>query len=172
MSLAFIRVSQSGGADETMRRVVATLAAEGWPLAGVVPQAAPVAGAHPCDRSLTDIRTGAQLSIHQALGAGSTGCRLDAGALEAIVATVASGLSQRRPELLIINRFGKLESGGRGFAPLIAQAVETGIPVLVGVNGLNREAFEAFAGGLAQELPDETQAVLEWLGPLLDRRAA
>jgi len=129
-------------------------------------------GAHPRDRSLTALQSGTQLSIHQALGAGSTGCRLDAGAPEANLATVARGPDQRRPDLLVVDCSGKREAGCRGAAPQIAQAVEAAIPDLVAVNGLNREALDAFARGLAQKLPDESLAVPEWLVPYLGQRAA
>lgn len=171
MSLAFIHVARPGGVDETLRTVVATLSAQRRLLAGLMPQLAAAAGDHPCDRNLIDLRTGRQIAIHQALGKGSTACRLDADALETIVAMVAIGMERQSPDLLIVNRFGKLEASGRGFCPLIAQAMEADIPVLVGVNDLNRSAFDAFAADFAQELPDEAAALLTWLAPRMRRTA-
>ena len=97
---------------------------------------------------------------------------IDAGALEGIVAMVARGMDMERPDLLIVNRFGKLEAAGRGFCPLIVQALEDGVPVVVGVNALNRPSFDAFAGCLAQELPDGIAEVLDWAEQFLDRAAA
>ena len=61
-----------------------------------------------------------------------------------------------------MNKFGKQEADGRGLAGTIATALERGMPVLVGVNGLNLPPFLEFAGGLAQALPPERQAVLDW----------
>jgi len=172
MPLAFIHADRPGAADETLRAVVATLRAQGRALCGVVPQPDAPTGGHPCDRKLISLGTGRAATIHQALGTGSTGCRLDAGALEDIVSAIEAELRGRRPDLLIVNRFGKLESAGRGFAPLIARAIGTGIPVLVGVNSLNRPPFERFAADMATQLPDLPSAVLGWISTLAARQAA
>ena len=88
------------------------------------------------------------------------GCRLDAGVLEdAVLAT-----ERRLPgaELLVINKFGKREAEGHGFVPVIAAGLELGLPVLVGVNGLNLPALRAFAGELLSELPADAGLVLAW----------
>lgn len=167
MYLAFIHVVRPRAADDTFRAVANTLARDRCRLAGVMPLPAVQDDRHRCDQDLVDLSSGRRLSIHQALGRGSTGCRLDADALEAIVAAVGQQMEVQRPEILIVNRFGKLEATGRGFCPLIARALDLEIPVLVGVNDLNRAAFDAFASGLALELPDQPGPVLEWVEPLL-----
>lgn len=172
MSLAFIHATEPGTVDETLRSVAAALAAQGLRLAGVVPHAAVPAGSHPCDMNLVDLHSGRLAAIHQPLGKESHACRLDADALEAIVAVVERGVEAQRPDLLIVNRFGKIEAIGRGFCPLIARALEAGIPVLVGVNDLNRQAFDAFASGMALELPDRESAIMDWVAPLRRRTAA
>ena len=61
------------------------------------------------------------------------------------VGLVATGLSSGA-DLLIVNKFGKHEAEGRGFRDVIAEAVAMDIPVLVGINALNRSAFESFCG--------------------------
>ncbi|MBS0241054.1 MAG: DUF2478 domain-containing protein, partial [Proteobacteria bacterium] len=45
----------------------------------------------------------------------------------------------------------KSESEGRGFRPLIAAAIEAGIPVLVPVPWRNSESWRQFAGEFSQE---------------------
>lgn len=163
MALGFIRAARAGAVDDSLRAVAASIAAAGGCVAGTVPRAGIAAGAHPCDRDLIDLQSGQTVKIHQALGAGSAGCRLDAGALEAIVQTVGQGMVAARPDLLIVNRFGKLEAMGRGFVPVIAAALDAGIAVLVGVNDLNLAAFTAFAEDTGHELPDDAAAILDWL---------
>ena len=76
----------------------------------------------------------------------------------------ATGLwaSGARPELLIINKFGKMEGEGRGFRDLIARAAAEGVPVLIGVNGLNRDALADFLGMPPPLLPAEVGAILAW----------
>jgi len=63
---------------------------------------------------------------------------------------------------VVVNKFGKQEGAGRGFVPVIAAALERGLPVLVGVNRLNLPAFEAFAGGLAEGLPADPALIASW----------
>lgn len=172
MDLAFIHAARPGAVDDTLRSVVDALVSDGRRLAGVVPHADAPVGRHPCERDLVDLSSDRRMSIHQALGKDSTGCRLDADALEVAVAAIERDMAMRRPELLIVNRFGKLEAIGRGFCPLFARALDLGIPVLVGVNDLNRPAFDAFASGMALELPDQPRAVLRWVMPLLQGVAA
>ena len=105
---------------------------------------------------------GAVLRISQDLGPQARGCRLDPAALETAVAMVAASLSSGA-DLLIVNKFGKHEAEGRGFRSVIAEAVAMDIPVLVGLNALNRPAFETFAEGLAIQLPPEPEALMAWV---------
>ena len=172
MHLAFVPARSPGSVDATFRAVADRLARQGLRLAGVVQEARGPAECHRCDRDLIDLASGARTAIGQSLGKGARGCRLDGGAIEAAAMRVAGALERGTVDLLIVNKFGKLESTGRGFAPLIATALERDIPVIVGVNDLNRPAFDAFAGGLATTLPDRAEAVLAWVGPLLRRAAA
>jgi hypothetical protein len=66
---------------------------------------------------LTVLPRGPALCISQDLGAGARGCQLDPGALERAVARVDMSLAEDAPELLIVNKFGKREAEGHGFAP-------------------------------------------------------
>lgn len=56
-------------------------------------------------------------------------------------------------DLLIVNKFGKHEASGRGFRDEIAEAFAMAIPIIVGVNALNKRDFETFACGAAWQLP-------------------
>ena len=67
--------------------------------------------------------------------------------------------------LLIVNKFGKHEAEGRGFRSLIAEALASGLPVLLGVNQMNMHSFQAFAGDMAEPL---TPAGLDlWVADVL-----
>lgn len=102
----------------------------------------------PCDMLVRAVPTGNVYKISQDLGGGSRGCRLDANALESAVGDVTAAF-ERGVDVLILNKFGKHEAEGRGFRDLIGEAVYRGVPVLVGLNELNRPAFLEFAGELA-----------------------
>lgn len=174
MQIAFIHARTRGAADDTLRSVAAILRAQGRTLAGVLPEPCITPNRHACDMDLIDLTSGARLNISQKLGQHSTGCRLDGAAIEAAAMVVADGLGAARlaPDLMMLNRFGKQEATGHGFYPVIVSALERGVPVLVGVNDLNRPTFEAFAAGLAVELLDSQSAVLGWITPQLRQRAA
>jgi hypothetical protein len=105
---------------------------------------------------------GAVLRISQDLGPQARGCRLDPAALETAVGLVTVSLSSG-VDLLIVNKFGKHEAGGRGFRDVIAEAVALDIPVLVGLSALNRPAFETFAEERAIQLPPEPAALMAWV---------
>ncbi|MDO5619986.1 MAG: DUF2478 domain-containing protein [Paracoccus sp. (in: a-proteobacteria)] len=136
-----------------------TLTHEGARLAGAVQRNSGGSADCACDVDLVVLGdTGAPVRISQSLGAGSRGCRLDAGALEAAVARVAARIE--RADLVILSKFGKQEAAGRGFAPLIGQALQAGRPVVLYVAPDYRAAFDAFSGGLAQELPAD--AIAAW----------
>ncbi|WP_417411278.1 DUF2478 domain-containing protein [Hoeflea sp.] len=69
---------------------------------------------------------------------------------------------ERGPDLLIINKFGKHEAEGRGFRPLIADALARGIPVLLGVNALNQKTFDDYSSGYAEEIASDAKGLAAW----------
>lgn len=114
-----------------------------------------------CDMVLRVLPDGPQMRINQNLGPQSKGCRLDAGALEEVVVSVTQhGLGARA---MILNKFGKIEAIGRGFVPVIAEALGAGLPVVVGVNAVNLPELLTFAGELAEEIPADPQAIADWV---------
>lgn len=103
---------------------------------------------------------GPTLRISEDRGDLARGCTLDSGALEQTVLEVERRLDGA--DILIVNKFGKREAEGRGLVPVIAEALHRGLPVLVGVNGLNLAAFLAFAGKAIEGLPTSPDAVTDW----------
>ena len=160
MRLGYVIGAQRGGVDRLLAGVAAQLSAEGWHLAGVVQVNAERPGRR-CDMDLAVLGGGA-VRISQCLGPLARGCRLDPSGLETAVGQVEAALDAGPPQLLIVNKFGKAEIGGRGFRPLIARALGEGVPVLTGVGPGNLDGFLAFADGMAEALPDSPAAVLDW----------
>lgn len=126
--------------------------------------------AGPCDMDVRVLPDGPVIRISQDLGSGSRGCRLDASALETAVGLVEAQLAQGA-DLLIINKFGKHEAEGRGFRDVIAEAMARDIPVLVGLNRLNRQPFVDFAEGLAVDLAPTATELLAWIDAAMPPRA-
>lgn len=123
-----------------------------------------------CDMDVKVLPNGPTLRISETRGTEARGCRLDPNALETAVALTANALGTQ-PDLLIVNKFGKHEASGRGFRPIIADALEKDIPVLVGVNTLNEDAFSEFTSGCAELLRADVNAVLTWVSTITGKRA-
>jgi nucleoside-triphosphatase THEP1 len=162
MKLAFTMAPGRGDTDLVLERLATDLAARGFRCCGTVQINSARTDAGPCDMDVRVLPDGAILRISQDLGPQARGCRLDPAALETAVGLVAVGLSSGA-DLLIVNKFGKHEAEGRGFRDVIAEAVAMDVPVLVGLNALNRSAFESFAEGLAIQLPPEPAALMAWV---------
>jgi hypothetical protein len=113
------------------------------------------------DTYVLDLRTGEKTKILQDLGAGSTGCRVDPAALAGIGHLVTESLAHT-PQLLIINRFGRLESEGKGLRDEIASSALANIPTLVCVSMRYLEAWREFATDLGEELNCTPEALHEW----------
>lgn len=162
MKLAYTMAPGRGDTDLVLERLATDLAARGLRCCGTVQINTARAGVGPCDMDVRVLPDGAILRISQDLGPQARGCRLDPAALETAVGLVAAGLSSGA-DLVIVNKFGKHEAEGRGFRNVIAEAVARDIPVLVGLNALNRPAFECFAEGLAIRLPSDPAALMAWV---------
>jgi hypothetical protein len=162
--LGYVTAAGSGTADHLLAVVARTLLDEGFAVAGVIQENEERAG-EPPDMFLHVLTAGVQIRISQNLGAGSKGCRLDTQGLEeaaGLFEQVIGGPAAQRPRLLIINKFGKQEAEGRGFTPVIGQALANGIPVLTSVGSGNLELFLRFAGDLAERVEASPEGILGW----------
>ncbi len=148
-----------GEADRLLMRLAQDLSASGLRVAGAVQQNTDLGADCACDMDVLVIgEEDRPIRISQSLGNGSSGCRLDTGALEMAAARVGARLAGA--ELLIVPKFGRQEAVGRGFRSLIAQAVADDLPVLLHVPPEQRAAFVEFCGGLGQEL--DTDSLTQW----------
>lgn len=150
--------------DRAIARAIAPLRERGVAMAGAIQlQPDDLPGRHPCDLLLEDLASGEVTAIAEHRGKEARGCRLDVGVLTEVAETVTTSLHASAPCLLIVNKFGKIEADGGGMRGAVAEAVELGIPVLVGVPARNLDRWRAFAGSLAVELPAEPSAIVGWL---------
>jgi hypothetical protein len=162
MKLAVLSSGIQGEIDRLLSENADRLQAEGVRLAGVVKVLEESsADTHACDVHLRVLPDGPPIRITQSLGSGSTGCRLNSGAITEAVAAVEQR-SADAFDLFILNKFGPLEAEGRGFCTAIGSALEQDIPVLVGVGGGCLDAFNSFAVGMAEALPPDGEAIHKW----------
>jgi hypothetical protein len=152
--------------DLLLYTVSQDLIAKGYKVSGAVQVNSKTCGHGKCDMDIKVLPDGPVIRISQSLGTGSRGCRLDTSGLETSVGHVSAHL-ETNPDFLIINKFGKQEAAGRGFRPVISDALLRGIPVLVGLNALNREAFLDYTEGCAAELPPTQDALCDWVNTVL-----
>lgn len=152
--------------DSLLEQAARKLEAEGLRVSGVLQHRGN--GDGECHCSVTDLVTlgsGKVFHISQPLGEGARGCRLDPGALaqccQHLEAEVAKGC-----DVLVLNRFGKAESEGRGFRDLIAMALDRDIPVLAGVRNEYVAAWSDFGRELAAVVPASRDALDAWLSHL------
>ncbi len=164
MRIGSVFLPERGATDVLLAEVASVLMAQGVAVAGAVQYSSGCAVNH-CDMDLQVLPDGPIIRISQNLGAGSTGCRLDAGALETAVMQVVARLDGAR--LLLVNKFGKHEAEGRGFRALIADCLAEDMPVLIGINSMNLEAFATFSEGMAEVVAPDRAAILAWCEDVL-----
>jgi len=178
MRIAYTKGSGRGDTDLLLAALAERLAALGLRTCGTVqinsrPDGGSDVGADdgPCDMDVKILPDGPDIRISQSLGKDARGCRLDPSALETAVGHVATSLAHGA-DVMIINKFGKHEADGRGFRDLIGEALALDIPVLVGLNQRNEEAFRAFIGEAGTPLAPDAEVLLDWVLAERDRAVA
>jgi len=167
-SLVGLVYSDSARAEATLAALADYLQAHDLALAGLIQRALDRPASARCDMELEDLATGARTAIADDRGSGAVGCALDTDAL--LGALVRAQATLEAPtDLLLVNKFGKMEAEGSGFRPLIVAALERGIPTIVAVPARNLAVWEAFAADLAMtvplnDMPLRPPEVLERLG--------
>ena len=163
---AAIAVENGKAVDSFLEALVDHLHVDGFRISGVLQRRAECDDTCCADMGLEMISTGEVVEISQPLGKGSQGCRLDPRGLADITARLLIELDSR-PDLLILNRFGKGEQDGQGFRQLIAKAVELSIPVLVGVRAPYLPDWRQFTGDLSIELSPDLNDLQDWCSAVL-----
>jgi hypothetical protein len=158
--IAVVQGAASEVVQDLLRRFLARLGPE-VRVAGVIED--PVSGEEgPCSggdlRSLAD---GRRFPLMQDLGPAAEACRLDAagvvGAAEAVTQGIAAGC-----DLVVLNKFGKIEAERSGLAPAFACAIEAGLPILTSVSPRFTGAWDRYAAPLYVILPPELDALDGW----------
>jgi nucleoside-triphosphatase THEP1 len=152
-----ILYSEGRDIDPLMQRIARLLESRGVRLAGFVQRNQPRPGRRRCDMLLEELASGKTIGISQDRGALARGCHLDVSELLRGMELGRRALSMQ-PDLLIINKFGKAEGAGGGFRPLIAEALDQAVPVLVAVPWRNIDSWRLFAADFSTAIPIEQLA--------------
>jgi hypothetical protein len=81
--------------------------------------------------------------------------------LRSASATLSMAL-KRRPDVLVLNRFGSLESVGSGLLDVLAQAIELDVPVVIAVPEALFAKWLTLAEGLAVKLKPDLLSLDFW----------
>ncbi len=160
-SLAAVVFEPGEDVNRLVADFAADLARQGFRLSGVIQISAEVESCECKDTHVLDLETGAHLPILQDLGKHSESCRIDTAALAEIGHLISAAIA-RHPDLLFINRFGKLEAEGKGVYEGIGEAAASGIPTLVAVSTRYLAPWRQFTQGLDEELSCTARELDAW----------
>lgn len=160
-ALAAIRYERGLDVDELLLRSCEALRSHGLRLGGVIQRSSGSAGQCATSIHVADLRSGDAFDIWEARGTCARGCRLDERGLFDAEPAINAAIADR-VDLLVINRFGRAESLGRGLLGCFVAALEAGVPVITAVRAPYEEAWRGFHGGLAHDLPADELRVISW----------
>lgn len=155
-----IRPAEAGVTD-SMEGFARILQGQGYLVLGLVQRNSPAPDSCACTMTLVDIVNGQEFRISQDLGTGSLCCRVDTHAIAEATSVLRDAVATET-DLLIVNKFGKLESQGGGMVDEMLAAAARGIPLLTSVETALLERWREFTGGLAEELGPGCGSLLRW----------
>jgi nucleoside-triphosphatase THEP1 len=156
--------------DALIARCAAGLVVSGYRLGGIVQSNSRRHGQRRCDMYVKDLLGGDEIKISLDRGEEARGCRLDPDAFARIEAWIERAVVER-VDLLIINKFGREEAHGRGLRAVIAEALITEIPLVIGVSTQNLPDFLTFVGDSVTRLEPDIEAISGWCRNAIERWA-
>lgn len=108
-----------------------------------------------------DLSNGERIRIDIPRGREASGCTLDPDGLNRATCVLKNAIPQR-PDILMVNRFGKQEAEGHGMRAEMAEAVASGLPTLVAVSKSLLADWEKFLGGPGHLLRPEPEDIVNW----------
>lgn len=171
----FAAVASDGTADvdALLAEVAAAQRAAGRRVHGLLMRHdGPPAGGTACAERmwLVDIARGTEYLVSQPMGSLSKACRADPRGF-ARAGEVLRGALGEAPDLVVVNRFGRLEAEGGGLRAELLALMAEGVPLLTAVAPPYRQAWLDFSGG-APVLAPEAPALQAWLAQVLPRHTS
>jgi hypothetical protein len=108
------------------------------------------------------IATGKRYSLFDESGQVAEFCNLDGSSAAAAAEAAAEDIA-RGCDLVILNKYAKLEQGGEGLCQAFAAALRLGIPLLTSVSPARSECFGAFVGSGFATLAPDPAAIDAWV---------
>ena len=108
---------------------------------------------------LRDIASGKPYRIYLEAPPRQNSCHLDAAGVASVCKAILDQISMS--DLVVLNKFGRLERMGEGLVQAFEFAISAGKPVLTTVSDRHRDAWRAFAPDTSF-LPAEKAALQNW----------
>lgn len=163
---AAIRHDGSCDVDALLAEVVDAQLRAGRRVRGLLMAPAEQRGDCLVEMVLVDIDTRRGYLVSQQLGRESKACRADPQGFARASEVLRIALDDA-PDLIVCNRFGRLESEGAGFSSELLEIMSRDIPFLTVVSHHLVDAWQRFTGGAAALLPPRREAVDDWLEHVL-----
>lgn len=159
--LAAVVYGDGFNANQVLEEFARAVASDGRAVRGLVQRRAEED--RPCsgDVFLLDLGGRGDWCISQKLGNHSTCCAVDPGAVAEAGVVLRRALADGA-DLLVVNKFGKLEADGGGFVDEIATAIAEGVPVLTSVHEKHLVRWREFTGDLGVLLPADGRSLAHW----------
>jgi hypothetical protein len=109
---------------------------------------------------LRDIASGERFAIYREVPAEGSACHIDAGGVEAACSAVLGQIAAS--DLVVLNKFGKLEAMRQGLWRVLEAAVAAGKPSLLALSAKHAEAFRALAPDAVYLEPDPAMLDRWW----------
>ncbi|WP_395692835.1 DUF2478 domain-containing protein [Piscinibacter sp.] len=163
---AAIRHDGSCDVDALLAEVAEAQRSRGRRVRGLL--MAPAASGGDClvEMVLVDVDKRDGYLVSQPLGRDSKACRADPQGF-ARASMVLRSAAAEEPDLVVCNRFGKLEAEGGGFSAELLEILSRDIPLLTVVSHHLVDDWQRFTGGEAALLPPTRAAVDAWLARTL-----
>lgn len=161
MRIAYLQGERPTEVQSVLWAFSQAMIASGHRLAGVVERQDQVVFNDKRDTVLKGVADGIACHLFQDLGRNAQSCTIDISAIAQssglVEASIGPGV-----DLLVINKFGKVEAEGGGFRNAIGMALALGIPVLTSVNPSFEAAWQEFTGGESERLAPREDALAAW----------
>jgi len=149
-------------ADRFLADLGYSLRSKGVTVAGLVQLNSFERDPEKCDMAVEELFSSTVLQLSEDRGRNASGCRLDRAVLSHAAGLLIRAVEEK-PDILVLNKFGKVEAEGAGLRDVIALAVEGDVPVVIGVPFRNLDQWRIFAGDLADECAVGSNELREWL---------
>jgi nucleoside-triphosphatase THEP1 len=147
--------------DRLLREFVQVLTSGGYRVAGLIQARLGDGGA-----AVTVLPTGETIALAPTHGTDLHSSRPGPCDLAAAAARI-DALIESGPDLVIINRFGKLEAEGTGLVGEIARALRVDIPVVVAVPEFRFSEWLSFCRGMGVKLPCRSGSLQGWWNAMI-----